>query len=199
LFAALYDRMSRSSEDAGLRDMRHGLLAEAGGHVLEIGGGTGANLPHYGEAVESLALTEPDPAMLRRLRRKTQEQSLRAEILQAPAEDLPFDDDSFDTVVSTLVLCGVDNQARALSEARRVLRPGGKLLFIEHVRSNDAGVARLQDRISPLNRFLFGCDCNRQTLSMIEQAGFTVARVEQTELPKAPKFVRPSIVGSASA
>jgi ubiquinone/menaquinone biosynthesis C-methylase UbiE len=198
LFAAMYDRMSRSSEDAGLRDMRHGLLAEAGGRILEIGGGTGANLPHYGEALESLVLTEPDPAMLRRLRRKTQEQSLRAEILQAPAEDLPFDDESFDTVVSTLVLCGVDNQARALSEARRVLRPGGKLLFIEHVRSNDAGVARLQDRISPLNRFLFGCDCNRQTLSMIEQAGFTVARVEQTELPKAPKFVRPSIVGSAS-
>jgi ubiquinone/menaquinone biosynthesis C-methylase UbiE len=199
LFAAMYDRMSRSSEDAGLRDMRRGLLAEAGGRVLEIGGGTGANLPHYGGSVESLVLTEPDPAMLRRLQRKTQEQSVRSEVLQAPAEDLPFDDDSFDVVVSTLVLCGVDDQARALREARRVLRPGGRLLFIEHVRSDDPGVARLQDRISPLNRFLFGCDCNRPTLSTIETTGFTVSHVEHAELPKAPKFVRPSIVGSASA
>jgi ubiquinone/menaquinone biosynthesis C-methylase UbiE len=191
--------MSRKSEDAGLRDMRHGLLAAAGGSVLEIGGGTGANLAHYNGRIESLVITEPEPAMFRRLQSKARDQAPLAKILRAPAEDIPFEDDTFDTVVSTLVLCGVDNQARALSEARRVLRPGGKLLFIEHVRSNDAGVARLQDRISPLNRFLFGCDCNRQTLSMIEQAGFTVARVEQTELPKAPKFVRPSIVGSASA
>jgi ubiquinone/menaquinone biosynthesis C-methylase UbiE len=199
LFAALYDRMSRSSEEAGMGGMRHDLLAEAGGRVLEIGSGTGMNFVHYGGTIESLVVTEPDPAMLKRLRTKAREQAPSAEVVQAPAEDLPFEDDSFDTVVSTLVLCGVDDQARALSEARRVLRPGGKLLFIEHVRSDDPRVARLQDRISPLNRFLFGCDCNRQTLSMIEQAGFTVARVEQTELPKAPKFVRPSIVGSASA
>jgi ubiquinone/menaquinone biosynthesis C-methylase UbiE len=199
LFAALYDRMSRSSEEAGMGGMRQDLLAEAGGRVLEIGSGTGMNFVHYGGTIESLVVTEPDPAMLKRLRTKAREQAPSAEVVQAPAEDLPFEDDSFDTVVSTLVLCGVDNQARALSETRRVLRPGGKLLFIEHVRSDDPRVARLQDRISPLNRFLFGCDCNRQTLSMIEQAGFTVARVEQTELPKAPKFVRPSIVGSASA
>jgi ubiquinone/menaquinone biosynthesis C-methylase UbiE len=199
LTAPLYDRMSRNSEEAGLRELRRGLLADAGGRVLEIGAGTGVNLPLYGDGLDSLVVTDPEPPMLRRLQQAAHEHAPQAEVLQAPAEDLPFEDDSFDTVVSTLVLCGVDNQARALSEARRVLRPGGKLLFIEHVRSDDPRVARLQDRISPLNRFLFGCDCNRQTLSMIEQAGFTVARVEQTELPKAPKFVRPSIVGSASA
>jgi SAM-dependent methyltransferase len=97
------------------------------------------------------------------------------------------------------VLCGVDDQSRSLREIRRVLRPGGRLLFIEHVRSADPKVARLQDRISPVNRFLFGCECNRATLDTIEATGFTVSRIEHGELPKAPKFVRPMIVGTAVA
>lgn len=199
LFALMYDRMSRSSEEAGVGAMRDGLLADASGRVLEIGGGTGMNLRHYGDGVESLVVTEPEPAMLRRLQRKVQEQSPRAEVQQAPAEDLPFEEASFDTVVSTLVLCGVDDQTRALSEARRVLRPGGRLLFLEHVRSDDPSVARLQDRLTRVNHALFGCDCNRRTLAAIEAAGFTVARVEQTALPKAPKFVSPAVVGVAVA
>src|SRR3954468_14188921 len=94
IFAAIYDPMSRASEEAGMRDMRHGLLAEAGGSVLEIGAGTGANLAHYDEQVESLVFTEPEPAMLRRLERKTQEQATSVKILRAPAEDMPFEDDS---------------------------------------------------------------------------------------------------------
>ena len=166
--------------------------------MLEIGAGTGANLPHYAGGIESLVLTEPQPAMLRRLQGKVREQAPRAEVLQAPSEDLPFDDASFDTVVSTLVLCGVD-QERSLAEARRVLRPGGLLLFLEHVRSDDPALARFQDRINWLNRFLVGCDCNRPTLAAIEAAGFTVSRLEQTVMPKAPKFVRPLIVGTAVA
>jgi ubiquinone/menaquinone biosynthesis C-methylase UbiE len=197
IFAAIYDPMSRASEEAGMREMRHGLLAEAGGSVLEIGAGTGANLAHYDDEVETLVFTEPEPAMLRRLQHKTREHVPQAEVVQAPAEDLPFEDDSFDSVVSTLVLCGVDDQARSLREIRRVLRPGGRLLFLEHVRSDDPGLARLQDRITPLNRFFFGCDCNRSTLATIEATGFTVSRLEHSELPKAPKFVRPLIVGSA--
>jgi len=92
-----------------------------------------------------------------------------------------------------------DDQARSLREIHRVLRPGGRLLFVEHVRSDDPGLARLQDRISPLNRFFFGCDCNRSTLATIEATGFTVSRLEHSALPKAPKFVRPLIVGSAVA
>jgi ubiquinone/menaquinone biosynthesis C-methylase UbiE len=196
-FAATYDRMSRKSEEAGLRDLRHGLLAEAGGSVLEIGGGTGANLPHYDGKVESLVVTEPEPAMLRRLQQKAREQAPLAKVLQAPAEDLPFEDGSFDTVVSTLVLCGVDDQARSLREIRRVLRPGGQLLFLEHVRSDDPGLARFQDRMNWLNRIVVGCDCNRRTLAAIEATGFTVSRLEQTTIPKAPKFVRPSIIGAA--
>src|SRR5207248_331911 len=199
IFAATYDRMSRKSEEAGLRTLRHSLLAGATGRVLEIGAGTGANLPLYNPSIESLVVTEPQAPMLRRLQRTAREHAPLAQVLRAPAEDLPFEDDSFDTVVSTLVLCGVDDQPRALREIRRVLRPGGRLLFIEHVRSDDPKVARLQDRISPVNRFLFGCECNRTTLDTIQATGFTVSRVEHGELPKAPKFVRPMIVGAAVA
>ena len=198
-FAATYDRMSRKTEDAGLRDMRHGLLAGAGGSVLEIGGGTGANLAHYNGRIESLVITEPEPAMFRRLQSKARDQAPLAKILRAPAEDIPFEDDTFDTVVSTLVLCGVDDQARSLREARRVLRPGGQLLFLEHVRSDDPALARLQDRMNWLNQFVVCCDCNRPTLTSIEAAGFTISSLERTTLPKAPKFVRPLIVGEATS
>jgi ubiquinone/menaquinone biosynthesis C-methylase UbiE len=197
IMAAGYDRLSSKSEEAGVRELRRGLLAGAGGSVLEIGGGTGANLMHYDGKVESLMVTEPEPAMLRRLQRKAREQRPLAKILRAPAEDLPFEDDSFDTVVSTLVLCGVADQARSLRELRRVLRPDGRLLFIEHVRSDDPGFARFQDRMNWLNRLVVGCDCNRPTLATIEAQGFSVAELQQTTMPKAPKFVRPLIVGSA--
>jgi ubiquinone/menaquinone biosynthesis C-methylase UbiE len=199
LFAQTYDRQIAKTEQAGLRAFREGLLANATGHVIEIGGGTGANLPCYGPAVESLTITEPEPSMLRRLQRKADGQTPAATVLRAPAEDLPFDDDTFDVAVSTLVLCGVDDQPRALRELRRVLRPGGQLLFIEHVRSDDAGTARLQDRMNWLNRLVVCCDCNRPTLESIQEAGFTIAQVEHTTLPKAPKFVSPTIMGSATA
>ena len=197
IMAPAYDRMSRSSEEAGLGDLRQSLLAEAAGNVLEVGAGTGVNLPYYGESVESLVLTDPEPPMLRRLQRAAGEHLPNAQVLQAAAEELPFEDDSFDAVVSTLVLCGVD-QPRALREARRVLRPGGRLLFIEHVRSEDPKLARFQDRMNRLNRLVAGCECNRRTLAAIEAEQFEVARVERTTTPKAPKFVSPLIVGSAT-
>ena len=199
LFALTYDRMSRKSEEAGLASMREGLLAGAAGRVLEIGGGTGANLPFYGAKRESLVVTEPEPAMLRRLRQKASERAPLAELVPARAEDLPFADTSFDTVVSTLVLCGVDDQERSLREIRRVLRRGGRLLFLEHVRADDPSLARFQDRINWLNRLLVGCDCNRATLASMETAGFTISRLEHTALPKAPRFVRPLIVGEATS
>jgi ubiquinone/menaquinone biosynthesis C-methylase UbiE len=191
--------MIRKSNEAGVQDMRHGLLAEANGSVLEIGAGTGLNLAHYNGRIESLVLTEPEPAMLRRLQKKAREEAPLATILRAPAEDLPFEDDSFDTVIATLVLCGVDDQARSVREIRRVLKPGGRLLFLEHVRSDDPALARFQDRMNWLNRIVVFCDCNRPTLATIEAAGFTVSELERTILPKAPKFARPLIVGTAVA
>jgi len=198
-FAFTYDRFSKGSEKAGLAEMRRSLLAGASGDVLEIGGGTGANLGYYGAGVASLTITEPEPPMLKRLERKAREQNSRATVLRAPAEDIPFEDASFDAVVSTLVLCGVDDQPRAVRELRRVLRPGGRLIFIEHVRSDDPRVAKMQNRMNPLNRFMVCCDCNRPTLETIRSAGFGVTALEQTELPKAPPFVRPLIVGTATA
>ena len=198
-FAMTYDHQMTKVEKAGLRVYREQLLAGVAGRVLEIGAGTGSNLRFYGPAVESLTLTEPEIPMLRRLERKAAEQAPGATVLRAPAEDLPFEDAAFDVAVSTLVLCGVDDQPRALRELRRVLRPGGQLLFIEHVRSTDPELARFQDRMNGINRFVVGCDCNRPTLDSLQEAGFTIAQVEHTTLPKAPKFARPAIVGSATA
>jgi ubiquinone/menaquinone biosynthesis C-methylase UbiE len=187
------------TEQAGLAGYRQDLLAGVVGDVLEIGGGTGLNLPRYGSGVRSLTITEPEPAMLRKLDRKVSSEARAARVLRAPAEDLPFEDGTFDTVVSTLVLCGVDDQPRALREVRRVLRPGGTLVFFEHVRADDPRTARLQDRMNWLNRIVVCCDCNRPTRRTIEEAGFTITRIEHAELPRAPKFARPSILGTAVA
>jgi SAM-dependent methyltransferase len=198
-FALTYDRFIAKSEQAGLRGFRDGLLTGARGDVLEVGSGTGLNLPCYGPQVRSLTLTEPQAPMLQRLRRKAGELAPAATVLRAPAEDLPFDDGSFDVVVSTLVLCGVDDQPRALREVRRVLRPGGQLLFIEHVRADDPAQARMQDRMNWLNRLVVHCDCNRPTLATMQDAGFAIGPCEHTKMPKAPKFVAPTVIGSARA
>jgi ubiquinone/menaquinone biosynthesis C-methylase UbiE len=199
LFAMTYDRQMAKAEKAGLRTLRENLLSGASGRVLEIGAGTGANLPFYGPGVESLTMTEPEVPMVRRLERRVRGQAPLARVLRAPAEDLPFETGTFDIAVSTLVLCGVSDQPRALSELRRVLRPGGQLLFVEHVRSGEPRLARRQDRMNWLNRIVVCCECNRPTLDSIMAAGFAVARVEHGSLPKAPSFVRPLVTGSANA
>jgi ubiquinone/menaquinone biosynthesis C-methylase UbiE len=198
LFAMTYDRQIARSEEAGLRAMRQRLLADAAGQVLEIGAGTGANIGCYGPEVKSLTVTEPLVPMVRRLEGRVRDHGAAVTVLRAPAEDLPFDDDAFDVAVSTLVLCGVDDQPRALRELCRVLRPGGRLLFLEHVRSDDPALARLQDRLNWLNRIVVMCDCNRPTLGTIKQAGFTVASLEHTVLPRAPKYVGVAIMGVAT-
>ena len=158
IFAGIYDHAMAKTEHAGLGAHRQALLAAATGDVLEIGAGTGTNLLYYGDGVRTLTFTEPEKPMVRRLQKRILERRPDAKLLRAPAEDLPFNDDSFDTVVATLVLCTVDDQPRALRELRRVLRPGGRLLFIEHVRSDDEKLARLQDRMMPINiRIAHGC------------------------------------------
>src|SRR5689334_6732321 len=130
LSAAFYDRFMRGSEEACLAQWRAELLAGLSGAVLEIGAGTGATLPAYPPAVTRLVLAEPDPHMRRKLAAKA---AGRAEVSDASAESLPFPAESFDAVVCSLVLCSVDNQLAALERIRRVLKPGGRLVFLEHV------------------------------------------------------------------
>jgi ubiquinone/menaquinone biosynthesis C-methylase UbiE len=200
VFASVYDRLMSRSEKAGLRAHREDLLEDARGRVLEIGGGTGANLSFYGSGVETLTITEPEAAMARRLERKLPDSAHPVEFVHACAEELPFEDGAFDVVVSTLVLCTVKDQPRALSELRRVLKADGRLLFIEHVRSAEPRLARWQDRLNGLQQLLAGgCNCNRATLNGIHAAGFSIMGVEHDHLRKAPPIVRPLVVGTALA
>lgn len=199
IFALGYDRLMAATENAGLRTYREDLLRAASGRVLEIGGGTGANLPFYGEGVTELMVTEPEPTMMRQLRRKLHGYRIPTTILSAPAEQLPVPVETFDCVVSTLVLCTVPDPARALAEVRRVLKDGGQLLFIEHVRSEDPGLALWQDRLRrPWAWFGHGCQCNRSTVETIRSTGFSISRLECLELPKAPPIVRPLVIGNAA-
>jgi ubiquinone/menaquinone biosynthesis C-methylase UbiE len=197
-FTALYDRSLKGTEEAGLRRMRQSTLDGASGRTIDIGSGTGANLGLYPTAVTELVLAEPDPHMLRKLHAKVGEAGVDAEIVEAPAERLPFEDSSFDTAVFTLVLCTVPDPAAALAEAARILKPGGRLLFVEHVRSEDEGLARWQDRLERPWHFLGdGCHCNRDTIATIEASGLEIEEVERERMPKAPPLVRPVVRGSA--
>ncbi|HEX7245168.1 MAG TPA: class I SAM-dependent methyltransferase [Solirubrobacterales bacterium] len=198
-FSALYDSLMKSTEEAGMREIRREALAAARGRTIDIGAGTGLNLDLYPDGLAELVLAEPDEHMLKRLRPKLTDEGRKIELVQAPADRLPFPDDTFDTAVFTLVLCTVPDPKAALAEAARVLRPGGKLIFIEHVRAEDPGLARWQDRLErPWHFFGDGCHCNRDTVATIEASQFEVESVERGELPKAPPIVRPLARGTAS-
>jgi ubiquinone/menaquinone biosynthesis C-methylase UbiE len=177
---------------------RRKLLAPAEGRVLEVGAGTGFNLPHYPAEISELVVTDRLDGMLRRARKRAVMTGREIVTARSPAESLPYDDGSFDTVVASLVLCSVDDQDRALAEIRRVLKPGGRYLFMEHVRSDDPALARRQDRYEGLWKAVcFGCHPNRDTLPRI-QAAFQVEEVEHGELPGGPpKIVRPFVLGRA--
>jgi ubiquinone/menaquinone biosynthesis C-methylase UbiE len=199
LFARFYDRALADTEAAGLAARRAALLTQARGRVLELGAGTGLNLAHYPPGLEWLVLTEPEEPMLVRLRdRAAAALDPPPTVIAAPAERLPFDDACFDTVVTTLTLCTVADLPAALAEARRVLVPGGRLLFLEHVRSDDPRLARRQDLLAPLwRRVGHGCNCNRVTLAAIEDAALDVLDVDHGRMPRAPQIVKPLIAGVA--
>jgi SAM-dependent methyltransferase len=202
LFAWYYPRILELAERAGQRETRRGLLAQASGRTLEIGAGTGVNLPHYTPAVRELILTEPSSPMLARLRRAAAGEPIAAgrwELVQAGAEELPFEDGSFDTVVCTYVLCTVDDPRRALDEMVRVLRPGGRYLFMEHVHAGEGTrLGRFQDAVEGLHTVVAaGCHPNRHTARLIEESALGLERIERTRQPRAPVTVRPLIIGSA--
>jgi SAM-dependent methyltransferase len=200
LVAAVYDRFMRGAEVACLTAWRAELLAGLSGDVLDVGAGTGANLPHYPAPVQRIVLAEPDPHMLRRLRRKLEQtRDPRVETLAAPVEALPFPDASFDAVVSTLVLCSVVDQAVALREIRRLLRPDGVFVFLEHVAA-EGKPRRLawQRRCEPVWKWLMGgCHLTRLTRNAIAAAGLRIEREQRESMRKAFPIARPCVRGIA--
>jgi len=199
IFAALYEPVLRVSERNGLTDLRAGLLAQARGRTLELGAGTGLNLGHYPAAVTELVLTEPEEAMATKLEARVRARDASTEVVRAGAEELPFDDGSFETVVATLVFCTVGELGRSLGEVRRVLASGGQLLFLEHVRHPDPVRARRQERFTPLQRRVAcGCHLDRATPAAISEAGFVLTAERQEHFPKAAKVLQPLAVGRAT-
>jgi len=197
-FAAYYDRRNKASERYGLEETRRELLREAGGRVLELGAGTGANAKLYPETVEDLVLVEPDRYMARRLRSNLRKVKRRTRVLEVRAEELPFESATFDTVVATLVLCTVPSPSVVLAEVARVLKPSGRFLFLEHVRAADRATARWQDRLEKPWRFLAdGCYCNRDTLAEISASELDVKEIRLGQLPKSPAIVTPLVFGTA--
>lgn len=198
--ATLYDPFMHASEEASLGPWRTALLASLSGEVLELGAGTGANLAHYPASVTKLVLTEPDAAMRVRLERAVRaDGSGRAHsVIDASAERLPFVDGAFDSVVSTLLLCSVTSPMLTLAEVRRVLRPGGRLVFIEHVASDRPDQLRWQQRIEPVWKLLAGnCHLTRSTERSLKVAGFTFESITRESMRKALPFLRPTIRGIA--
>jgi ubiquinone/menaquinone biosynthesis C-methylase UbiE len=195
VFARFYEKLSTRLDEAGEREHRIELVGEARGRVLEVGSGNGLNFEHYRRASEVVAM-EPEPTMLRLARPRGREAAVRVAFLRGVAESLPFADGSFDTVVASLVLCSVGSPARAAAEMRRVLRPGGELRFLEHVRSNNRGWAGVQDAFAPVwSYFAGGCHPNRDTPSTLRSAGF---EVEGRRFPFGPPTpCRPHTLGVA--
>ncbi|WP_199424775.1 class I SAM-dependent methyltransferase [Actinotalea solisilvae] len=198
LGATVYDPFLARGERLGLERRRIALLAGARGRVLEIGTGTGLNLAHYPADVEELVLTEPVAPMADRARARLAASGRAAEVLAAPAEDLPVATASVDTVVSTLVLCTVRDVESALSEVARVLRPGGRLLFVEHVHAAGTALGRWQTRLAgPWAGCAGGCRCDRDLLAAIT-ARFEVRTLHRAEWTGMPGIVRPLVVGTAT-
>lgn len=197
LLAFVYDTLMKPTERACLETWRGELLSTVSGDVLEVGAGTGANLAHYPAAVKSLVLAEPDPFMRRRLERAARGRQ-GVTVMGASLDALPFPDASFDVVVSTLVLCSVRDVRASLRETSRVLRPRGRLVFLEHVVADLPGRRRWQGRLEPLWRRIFGgCHLTRDTAAAIEAAGFAIERLEREDMRKAAPVVRPTIRGVA--
>jgi ubiquinone/menaquinone biosynthesis C-methylase UbiE len=198
VFAGMYDRFLAKVEAAGLADKRREFLKPAYGKTVELGTGTGLNLPHYPDAVTELILTEPYPHMVAKLEEKIRNYPKRVQLTVAGAEKLPFADASIDTVAAAMILCTVRDPRPALAEIRRVLKPGGQYLFLEHVRNPDPRVARKQDIIQK-GWYWFGneCHCNRPTVQTLRESAFDIEDLQETKMPGAWEFIEAMVIGRA--
>lgn len=194
----VYDPFLSLGELRGMRRLRAEVVGRARGRVLELGAGTGLNVRHFASAQE-IVLTEPDPAMVRRLQRRLRNSSIPGKVVAASAEQLPFGDDSFDTVVATLAFCTIPDPLRALEETRRVLAPDGRLLFIEHVRAEAGSTLQAwQNRLyRPWRAFAYGCRCNQDTLGLLATAGLRITSSGTARWRGMPPLVRPIVYGEA--
>lgn len=199
-FAAFWDLQSRF-ESEKLRQLRRAVVIRARGSVLEIGCGTGGNFALYGESTSRIIATDPNPYMVRRALKARSVASRPIELLRARAEKLPFEDDSFDTVISTWNFCTIPDPEAALGEIRRVLRPDGEFRFLDHVRYGHKFGALWQDLLTPVWRWCgAGCHPNRDIAGLIGTAGLNIIEFESLRpVPPIPPFVivRPVIRGVA--
>jgi ubiquinone/menaquinone biosynthesis C-methylase UbiE len=198
VFAGMYDRFLRRVEEYGLSQKRAEFLAPAYGRTVELGTGTGLNLPHYPPAVTELILTEPYPHMVAKLEEKVRNYPGRVQLTVAGAEKLPFEDGSVDTVAAAMILCTVPDPDIALAEIQRVLKPGGQYLFLEHVRNADPRVARRQDIIQK-GWYWFGneCHCNRPTVETLRNSSLVIENLTETKMPGAWEFIEAMVIGRA--
>ncbi|PLX81243.1 MAG: SAM-dependent methyltransferase [Desulfuromonas sp.] len=197
--AKLYDPFMRSVEKNCLGAWRQELLSGLDGNVLEVGAGTGVNLDHYPAGISELVLTEPDRHMRARLSPKLVNLPIPHRVIDTAAEQLPFADASFDAAVVTLVLCSVNHPEKSLDELYRILKPGGKLVLLEHVVDPDSlTVKRWQHRIEPLWKCCAGnCHLTRDTLSALQVAGFDTENIRRDRMRGAPALFAPLILGIA--
>ncbi|HTU14514.1 MAG TPA: methyltransferase domain-containing protein [Solirubrobacterales bacterium] len=201
LFARFYTRLSAVMEPE-IGEYRSELTEGLAGRVLEVGAGNGMNFSHYGGGVDEVVAIEPEPYLRERAIEAAEAATPRISVIEASATALPFDDDSFDTVVFCLVLCSIDDPAKALSEARRVLKPGGSMRFLEHVRSSKPAKARFQsflDRSGIWPRMAGGCTCSRDTVAAIRSAGFEITDLKGMPIGPRWSHTNPHVAGRAES
>jgi ubiquinone/menaquinone biosynthesis C-methylase UbiE len=199
LFARVYARTGRLMDtQAGVAEHRRQLLAGLTGRVLEVGAGNGLNFPHYPATVTEILAVEPEPYLRRQAQVAARQAPVPIRVVAGTAEALPIPDHAVDAVVASLVLCTVTDLDRALAEVRRVLRPGGRLHFYEHVRATDPRLARWQDRLErPWGWLVGGCHPNRDTVAAIGAAGLRLVALDRFDLQAMPALARPHVLGTA--
>jgi ubiquinone/menaquinone biosynthesis C-methylase UbiE len=202
LFALYFPPLMALAENAGQRETRRALVGQARGVTLELGAGAGVNLPHYTEAVTELVISDPSPYMREHLATELATHPPRAgsvSLVDCAGESVPFPDQSFDTIVATYILCTTPDPARVLAEIHRLLRPGGRYLFLEHVHAGDGTLlGRIQDLVEIPHRYIAaGCYPNRRTEQLLAQSPLQILELEHGRQPRAPATVRPTILGVA--